>query len=232
MEFDAAEVKRKYTGELPIGYGKGSLSSLGEWAHYLASISITRAFRFGARKRYALRASHVKEGDAVIVFCCGTGDDFPHILERTGDAGRILGVDFSPAMLEVARDRVGRAAWSNVDLLEADVTEFENESDSYFDCGICTLGMSIIPEWRKAYHNLLSHVKPGGEVIIGDLQLATGWRSLINAPIMTWVKKYGGSYEGHKNSRELFSLMERGLSEVSRQEYSLGSYCCCIGKKP
>jgi hypothetical protein len=96
---------------------------------------------------------------------------------------------------------------------------------------MCTLGISIIPEWQRAYYNLLSHVKPGGEVIVGDLQLPTTWRSIVNPVIMTWVREYGGSYQGHRNCRKLFSLMEKELSEVRQRTCSLGSYRYCIGRK-
>jgi hypothetical protein len=45
---------------------------------------------------------------------------------------------------------------------------------------VCTLGISIIPDFKAAYYNLARNVKIGREIIIGDMQLATGWKSKLN----------------------------------------------------
>ncbi len=119
-------------------------------------------------------------------------------------------------MLEKAQNKIHQERWNNIKLKEVDVTEFENKRETYFDVGICTLGISIIPDWKRAYYNLFSHVRIGGEIIIGDMKLAIGWRYIFNPLRIHGAKGFGGSYKGHKNSTQLFSLMERELSDVSR----------------
>jgi ubiquinone/menaquinone biosynthesis C-methylase UbiE len=101
----------------------------------------------------------LKTGDKVLVFCCGTGFDFPHILNRIGKQGKIVGVDFSPEMLGQAREKIRGNNWENIQLIEADITTFKDKLDDVFDAGICTLGMSIIPDYKSAYYNLVSYVK-------------------------------------------------------------------------
>jgi len=206
-------IKNIYASRLPEVYDQKLSSTFEQW------------------KALAINASNLHEGDAVIVFCCGTGNDFSHLLERIGETGRILGVDFSPQMLSLAGQKIQQEGWRNVELLEADVTTVENKGAASFDAGICTLGMSIIPDYKKAYGNLLSHVRSGGEIIIGDLQLAASWRVILNPRIVYGAKEFGGSYRGHRNSRKLFSLMERQLSNVRRQSFHDGAYSYCIGRK-
>lgn len=143
---------------------------------------------FGKYKQLAFNESSLKIGDTVLVFCCGTGLDFPHILNKIGREGKIVGVDFSSEMLEIAKKRIRKKKWENIELFEADVTKFKDKIDKKFDVGVCTLGISIIPEYKTAYYNMLSYIRKQGEIIIGDLQLASGWLARLN-PITVFLAK-------------------------------------------
>jgi demethylmenaquinone methyltransferase/2-methoxy-6-polyprenyl-1,4-benzoquinol methylase len=134
-------------------------------------------------------------------------------------------------MLQRARELISKNDWKNITLVRADVTRFMGEGGGSFDAGVCTLGMSVIPDPEKAYTNLLSHVHPGGEIIIGDIQAGRSWRSVLNPLVNFWAKEYGGSAAGHQNARQLFDRMEKELGEVRRMELRAGVYCYCIGKK-
>lgn len=186
---------------------------------------------FAAWKRKAFNDSSLKQGDRVLVFCCGTGLDFSHILKKIGKEGSIIGVDFSSEMLKRAEQKIKNNNWENIELVEADITKYENEFDQKFDVGVCTLGMSIIPEYKKAYKNLLAHVKYGGEIIIGDMQLASGVFARLNPLTIFLSKKYGGTHEGHQNSVELYALMKKELSDLTKKEFFFKSYYYCIGQK-
>ncbi len=185
---------------------------------------------FGKYKKEAFNDSFLKTGDKVLVFCCGTGLDFPHILKKIGKEGEIVGVDFSADMLLRAQQKIRRKKWENIELIEADVTTFRDTLDRKFDAGVCTLGISIIPDYKSAYYNLISHVKKQGEIIIGDAQLASGFFVRLNPLTVYMAKRFGGSYEGHQNSLEICSLMKKELTEVKKSEFFLNSYFYCIGK--
>ncbi len=185
---------------------------------------------FGRFKRLAFDDSSLKSGDRVLVFCCGTGLDFPHILKIIGKDGRITGVDYSPEMLAIAKKKIKKYQWDNIELIEADTTKFKDKLDKEFDVGICTLGMSIIPEYKSAYYNLLSYIKKQGEMIIGDAQLASGWLARFNPFTIFLAKRYGGTYQGHQNSLVLYSMMKKELTEVRKREFFFKSYYYCIGK--
>ena len=221
---------------------------------------------FAMWKRRAFKESSLKKGDAVLVFCCGTGLDFPHILEKIGKEGKIVGVDFSSEMLAAATEKIHKNHWKNIELIEADITTFEianfatakfdtqslkkrasaksaqrepgkkkkdslSQNSGQFDAGVCTLGLSIIPEYKKAFQNLISHVKRGGEIIIGDMQLASGWQARLNPVTIHMARKFGGTEEGHQNSLELYSMIKKQLSDVNKREFFFKAYYYCIGKK-
>jgi demethylmenaquinone methyltransferase/2-methoxy-6-polyprenyl-1,4-benzoquinol methylase len=211
MQLDTQKVRKLYSGMLAN--------------HYDLPIS----HFFGKYKALAFHESSLKPGDTVLVFCCGTGLDFPGILEKIGSKGRIVGVDFSSEMLKKAQKKVDKHNWKNVELVEADVTTYTDNTT--YDCGVCTLGISIIPEYKKAYKNLLAHVKPQGELIIGDMQLASGWLARFNPVTIFMAKRYGGTQKGHQNSMELCSIMQTDLADTRKREFFLKSYFYCIGVK-
>lgn len=144
MTFESKKVEEIYAGKVARKYDF-SMSHL-----------------FARLKRLAFDDSSLKSGDRVLVFCCGTGLDFPHILKKIGKDGEIVGVDFSSEMLKNAQQKLGKKKWENVRLINADVTKFKEKFHKIFDAGVCTLGMSIIPDYKSAYNNLVSNVKKAG----------------------------------------------------------------------
>jgi len=195
--------------------------------HY--DLPISHIFR--KYKEKVFDVSSLKRGDRVLVYCCGTGLDFPEIENKIGEEGHIVGVDFSREMLKKAQQRIEKHRWNNVDLFEADVTVVALDNEELFDVGICTLGLSIIPEYKTAYYSLVSKVKEGGEIIIGDMQLASEWYARFNPFTISLAKRFGGSYEGHQNSLEICDIMKNELKKVIKREFFLKSYYYCIGTK-
>jgi demethylmenaquinone methyltransferase/2-methoxy-6-polyprenyl-1,4-benzoquinol methylase len=81
----------------------------------------------GIRKAYRLRAVELlrlQRGDCVVELGCGTGLNFPPIVEQIGPEGRLIGVDLSPKMLAYARERVERAGWKNIELVQSDIVAY------------------------------------------------------------------------------------------------------------
>ena len=137
-------------------------------------------------------------------------------------------------MITIAKKKIKEHGWTNIELVHEDVTIFnDTKYNEYFDSGVCTLGMSIIPNYKSAFNNLLKCVKNDSEVIIGDMQLAQGILRIFN-PISVYLSApFGGSYSGHQNSKELYRLMCHKLEDVKKKEYMLKSYfiACGIKKK-
>ncbi len=81
----------------------------------------------GIRKAYRLRAVkhlRLKRGDCVVELGCGTGLNFPPIVEQIGPEGRLIGVDLSPKMLAYAHQRAERAQWKNIELVQSDIVAY------------------------------------------------------------------------------------------------------------
>ncbi len=58
-------------------------------------------------------------GDTVLDVACGTGLSLPLLREAVGPSGRVIGVEVSPEMIVLARERAAAAGWDNVSLVQA-----------------------------------------------------------------------------------------------------------------
>jgi ubiquinone/menaquinone biosynthesis C-methylase UbiE len=122
----------------------------------------------GARTR-AIELLELRPGARVLDVACGTGANFALIEQRIGPSGELVGIDLTPQMLNQARGRVLRHGWANVLLREADVCELAAEDlGEPFDAAVCTLGLSVIPEWQRAWVAMLALVRPGGRLALMD----------------------------------------------------------------
>jgi SAM-dependent methyltransferase len=109
-------------------------------------------------RRYAeqlVDVTPLHEGDRVLDAGTGTGFAACAIARRVGSAGRVIGVDISPRMLEQARIAIDAAKLTNVDLVEGDVTDLRDSRATSFDAVVCSAGLLYIPvtkalsEWRR-----------------------------------------------------------------------------------
>lgn len=71
----------------------------------------------------AIDALALSPGDTAVDLGCGTGANLPHLRERVGPTGTVVGLDLTPGMLQQARARVERNGWENVHLARADAAD-------------------------------------------------------------------------------------------------------------
>jgi ubiquinone/menaquinone biosynthesis C-methylase UbiE len=147
-----ATVRRRY----------GWVASVYDWANLEGVL-------YADARAWAIELLDLRPGARVLDVACGTGANFALIEQCIGASGELVGVDLTPQMLNQARARVARAGWSNVRLREGDVCEASAERlGAPFDAAVCTLGLSVIPEWQRAWEAMQAAVRPGGRLAIMD----------------------------------------------------------------
>nr|WP_049947544.1 methyltransferase domain-containing protein [Candidatus Halobonum tyrrellensis] len=128
-----------------------------------------------ARLREALAgALDPKSGDAVVEMGCGTGANHRHVRERVGPTGTYLGVDFSPGVLSVAREREPDA-----DFVRADATR-PPVRDGAADACCAAFVSGMLGDPAAAVCEWAALTGPGGRLALLDLARTTreGWRAL------------------------------------------------------
>jgi ubiquinone/menaquinone biosynthesis C-methylase UbiE len=121
----------------------------------------------GLRERAVGRLAPPAGGD-VVDMGCGTGANLPYLRDRVGATGRVLGVDFTPGVLAVARERV--ADVPNTSVVRGDATRPPVvEADGVFASFVS--GMLTAP--GEAVRTWADIVGPGGRLGLLDLARST-----------------------------------------------------------
>lgn len=111
-------------------------------------------------RRRAVQMLRLQPGERLLIPGIGTGLDLLYLPANVS----VTGVDFSPAMLEQARAKIGGR---EVALLEMDAQHLDFP-DTSFDAVLCTLSLSVIPDGRAAFGEAWRVLRPGGRFVIFD----------------------------------------------------------------
>lgn len=156
-------------------------------AHYSLSESDFEPMREAAMDRLGLEA-----GDAVLDVGCGPGVNFQYLRNAVRATGHILAVDYSPEMVERARERVAEHGWENVDVRKADATRADLGDG--FDAAVSTLAMSVMPDIAGAVRNVYGSLVPGGRFVVFDLRpVPTGPLRVVNPVLrraLAWMANW------------------------------------------
>ena len=109
-----------------------------------------------------LELAAVQPGERILDIGCGSGTTTLLLSERVGASGKVLGVDLSTPMLDVAQRRA-RAAGSSAKFVKADVTDFAFEPQS-FDLAFSQFGVMFFADPVAAFRNIHGAVKPSGRL--------------------------------------------------------------------
>jgi ubiquinone/menaquinone biosynthesis C-methylase UbiE len=155
-----------------------------------------------------------KASGDVLEVAIGTGLNLAHY--PTGV--RLTGVEWSPAMLDIARRRaveLGR----DVDLRQGDAQDLEFP-DASFDMAVCTFSLCAIPDDRQALHEMARVLRPGGLLLLADHVEASRWYArtaqrlaeLITIPL-------GGEHFRRRPSTHVRAM---GFTIEAHQRFKLG----------
>lgn len=108
-----------------------------------------------------LELAGVRPGSTVLDLATGIGEPAISAARIIGPEGRVIAIDLSPGMLEVARRRAAEAGLNNIEFYEMDaeaLTLFESE----FDCALCRWGLMFMLDPSKALVAVRQLLKKGG----------------------------------------------------------------------
>ncbi|MGP8199176.1 MAG: ubiquinone/menaquinone biosynthesis methyltransferase [Limisphaerales bacterium] len=137
-------------------------------------------------KRALLTMAEVKPGDRALDLCCGTGD-IAFALQAAG--AEVVGIDFSPAMLEVAQERAknaaGVAGQPRLKFLCADALNIPFP-DGSFDVITVGYGLRNLASWERGLEEMARVARPHGRVLALDFGKPENkaWRMVYFA----WLK--------------------------------------------
>lgn len=157
-----------------------------------------------------VRLITIQPGQSILDIGCGTGEVLYQLHKRLGDAIMLHGIDPSNDMLDVARQKLRKAANTKLELGIGEQLQF---SDASFDWVVSSLTFHHVPlevkraTIRESYRVL----KPGGRVLISDSGKPTTWAG----------RAFGAWYADHAftsdNLKDIVTelIQEAGFSDIA-----------------
>lgn len=124
-------------------------------------------------KLMAVKWCKASPGNIGLDLCCGSGDLAQLLARRVGITGAVYGVDFSAALLEVARQRT-QTQYPQLPLhwVEADALDLPFENN-YFDCATIGYGLRNVTDIPRCLSELHRVLKPGAKASLLDFNRPT-----------------------------------------------------------
>ena len=149
--------------------------------------------RIEPKRARALELLELNSGDTVLDVACGTGAMLEALARKVGPRGLVIGIEQSPEMLALARERLGRLKWRNIVLIEAAVEEavVPAKADAMLFCYTHDVLRS-----GDALKNLFASARPGARVASCGAKRYPLWLAPLNLWVLWRTYGYLSTIEG------------------------------------
>lgn len=110
----------------------------------------------------------IEAGATVLDLGCGAGTDLLIAAQMAGPAGRAIGIDMTPAMLERARESAAGMGLGNVELHEGLIEDLPLP-DASVDVVISNGVIDLVPDKEAVLSEIDRVLRPGGRLQIADV---------------------------------------------------------------
>ena len=159
-------------------------------------------------RRAAVDALRLQPGDVVLDVGCGTGLSLPLIEDRVGESGKIIGIEPSPDMLALARERVDAGGWANVTLIEAAA------EDAVLPEAPDAVLLHFVHDVMRspaALENVFRQAKPGARMAASGGKHGPWWALPATLYMMYLSRKYTTTPEGFERP---WSYLDRFVPDL------------------
>jgi SAM-dependent methyltransferase len=168
------EIRKTYTdvssdrdAEFIFPTGRGWAEELGYPEPELGRVPDASVESFaGVANHWAL--GHVEPGAIVLDLGCGAGTDLLIAAQMTGPAGRAIGIDMTPSMLDVARASAREMELGNVELHDG-LIEALPLADASVDVVISNGVIDLVPDKDTVFDEIDRVLRPGGRLQLADV---------------------------------------------------------------
>lgn len=147
--------------------------------------------------------AQIKRGDVVIDLGSGAGNDCFVARNQTGPEGKVIGIDFTPAMIEKARLNAERLKFHNVEFRQGDIEQMPVTANTA-DVVISNCVLNLVPNKDAVIKDIFRVLKPGGHFSISDVVL----EGSLPEKIRNAAEMYAGCVSGAIQKQVYLELIE------------------------
>ena len=156
----------------------------------------------------------IKEGNTVIDLGSGAGNDCFIARKFVGESGKVIGIDFTSAMIERARENAEKIGFNNVEFRQGDIDDMP-VADNKADVIVSNCVLNLVPNKHKVFSEIYRVLKPGGHFSISDIvlegELPAKWKEV--------AELYAGCVSGAIQKQVYLELIEStGFKNITLQK--------------
>lgn len=145
----------------------------------------------------------IKQGDTVIDLGSGAGNDCFIARKLTGEGGKVIGIDFTTAMIDKARLNAEKLALNNVEFRQGDIEQIPVTAN-IADVVVSNCVLNLVPNKQNVIKEIYRILKPGGHFSISDIvldgALPSKWKEV--------AELYAGCVSGAIQKQDYLNLIE------------------------
>jgi arsenite methyltransferase len=158
--------------------------------------------------------AQIKPGNVVVDLGSGAGNDCFVARAETGEAGKVIGIDFTEAMINKARENAEKLGFNNVEFRLGDIENMP-VSASTADVIVSNCVLNLVPNKKNVFAEVYRVLKPGGHFSISDIVLV----GKLPAALQNAAEMYAGCVSGAIQKEEYLSLIqEAGFQNIQLQK--------------
>ena len=156
----------------------------------------------------------IKKGDYVVDLGSGAGNDCFVARAETGETGKVIGIDFTPAMIEKARENAEKLGFNNVEFRQGDIEKMPITAN-VADVIVSNCVLNLVPNKNNVFKEIYRVLKPGGHFSISDVVLVGALPDALQKD----AEMYAGCVAGAIQKDDYLQLIkDNGFEEMVVQK--------------
>lgn len=157
-----------------------------------------------------ISALALQPGETVLDLGSGGGIDVFLAAEQVGAQGRVIGVDMTPEMIELARKNAEKSGFTQVEFRQGRLEELPVESGTV-DAVTSNCVINLVPDKSRVFREVARVLKPKGRLVLSDIVLEGELPEAIRADLLAYVGCVAGAIQ---REDYLATLSAAGFSDI------------------
>lgn len=159
--------------------------------------------------------AHMKTGDTVLDLGSGAGNDCFVARHAVGESGKVIGIDFTEAMIDKARNNADQLGYNNVEFRLGDIEKMPLTANRV-DVIVSNCVLNLVPNKKAVFEEMFRVLKPGGHFSISDVVLEGELPDALRHD----AEMYAGCVSGAIQKGDYLALAEKaGFTNLRIQKH-------------